>query len=399
MVLLGCQRSSKEIASSLTAKLVSINEVSEVGNQFELQFNLTGDGIPMLLLENSYGPKLFKPEITDNIAKFVIPEKHTYQSGRYDWKLLANLKLMVSGSFHLRPKGEAHTIETYFGPRSIRAGGKDYSMLVAIPTDIFDNPISDSTKVNIMQQMDNETILHQTILRDGFAWQLLYSGERTGRMLVGASTTGARSKELTSMISPSNATDFIIEFVRVHEFADGNQVIDFRTSVIQDEFGNTIGDGTFVNFIVQTKNSIKLQTSGNTLAGVATGRMLHPTEADQWQISAFVTGEAKSNTIVANFKPAVTDFEVHFSKNNRQISVGPILGFMQQLVPDGLKIELDIYSENDDLIATKTGYSRLGVVQFELENEFYPNGKYYLKLKLAGLMKEYQHTIRSNAVE
>lgn len=398
-MLLGCHRTSEEMPSSLTAKLVSISEVLEVGKQLELQFNLTGDGIPLFLLENSYGPKIFKPEIVDRIAKFVIPEKHTRQSGQYDWKLLAHSKILVSGSFQLRPKGEAHTIETYFGPRSIRAGGNDYSMLVAIPTDIFDNPISDSTQVAIAQQMDNETILHQTTLSDGFAWKLLFSGKKTGRMLAGASTSGARSKELASMISPSNATDFTIAYDRVHEFADGNQVIDFRTSVIQDEFGNTISDGTFVNFMVQNKNGIKLRTSGTTIAGVATGRMLHPTEADKWQVTAFVSGEAQSNTIAANFKATVTDFETHFSKNNRQILVGPILGFMQQLIPDGLEIQLDIYNEKADLIETKTKYSRLGVVLFELENEFYPDGKYYLKLKAAGLLKEYERTTQSNAVE
>ena len=399
-ILFGCtKKESKTIKESLSARLLSISEVVEVTTEIELQFHIKGEGKPILLLENSIGPKLFQPKIKADRASFSINKKHLQKSGVYDWKLIAHNTVLVSGSFELFPKKTPHKIETYFGPRSIRAGGNDYSMLTIIPTDVYDNPLLDKTEVNIMKQMNATSLPTKVIIEDGFAWQLLYSGENAGRMLAGASVDGIASKELTSMISPSNATDFKINYKRVHEFADGNQVISFSTSPITDVYGNKVSDGTLVNFSSTNKKGMRLQTRGITLSGVATGRMLHPEAEDEWQVNAFITGEAKSELLSVSFKPAVTDFEVTFLEDNRKIIVGLVMSFMNQLIPDGLSIQLFIYTINGTLLEMKTIASKSGNAKFILEEGYFPNGDYVLKVCLAGLEKEYKRNLGTHEVE
>ena len=400
MILLGCMEEKQEkIARRFFVKLLSAPEVSQVGDALEFEFALEGNQTPILLLENSTGPILFRPELTSGKAIYQIEGKYTRRSGQYRWQLIANTERMLSGSLQLEPKKAPNKIETYFGPRSIRAGGTDYSMLVVIPTDMYDNPLSEGTQIEIIKQLDAKTSVAPAVLKDGFAWQLLYSEEKAGRMLVGASVNGIASKELTSIISPSNATDFNIAYKRVHEFADGNQVISFKTDQITDRFGNVVSDGTLVNFIVTDKRGIRLQTSGTTLAGVATGRMLHPDEADEWVVEVFVTGEAKSKSISVAFVSSVADFDVLFSEDNRQINIGPVIGFMDTLVPDGLQIQLDLYTGSGILMETKTTNTQFGKGQFTLEEGFFSNGTYKLKIQLAGLEKEFNRYLGSNEVE
>ena len=43
----------------------------------------------------------------------------------------------------------------YLGPPSIEAGGKDFSMLVTIPTDTLDNPLLENTNVAVKRQFLN----------------------------------------------------------------------------------------------------------------------------------------------------------------------------------------------------------------------------------------------------
>lgn len=398
-VLLGCKKEIPKEEKQLTVKVLSIPQGSEVGKTLQFKFTVTRKQMPMLLLENSIGPKLFQAKRSDEVITFDISDTHTQQSGSYTWSLVAQGKNITSGEFMVLPKKESCIIETYLGPRAIGAGGKDYSMLVTIPTDTYDNPMVDGTVVHIMKQMDGIVQTTKSILQDGFAWKLLYSGENAGRMLVSAAENETSSKELTSIISPSNAIDFKISYRRVHEYADGNQVISFVTSPITDTYGNGVSDGTLVNFTILNKKGIRLQTAGTTLAGVATGRMLHPEEADEWIVKAFITGVAESEPIAVEFNPTVNNFKVDFAQQNRTIIVGPVVGFMNQLVPDGLPILLMIYQTDGTLLETKRINSASGIGAFILEEAFFPSGDYILKVRVAGLKKEYERNLGADEKE
>ena len=397
---LGCKEREEALNTDLKVEVVAVSQPSTVGKGLEFQFQLQGKGNLFLLLDNSFGPLFFQPKIINDKAMFNIPPEFTEEAGEYHWKLVSNSKVLLSDKFYLGPRiGNLSKIETYFGPRSIRAGGKDYSMLTIIPTDDYDNPLPDSTVVSISQLIDFKTNVFEVRLKDGLAYSLLYGEEKSGRMLVTAAVNGVTSKELTSIVSPSNSTDFKIGFERVHDFADGNQVVRFITSLITDRFGNTVNDGTLVNFIVKNKRGELLKSMGATLAGIATSNMLHPNEEEEWGVTAYITGEAKSNELQLNFKSAIKDFDVKLANDNRNVTVGPILGFMGQLVPEGLLIELKIYDSKGDLIEVKQTNSRSGLGSFELDSGLYAVGDYQLAVECAGVKKEMILKLTQNEVE
>ena len=399
-IFLGCKERAEVPTSNLKVKRQTVSVPSTVGMGLEFEFHVQGDGNLALLLDSSFGSMLFKPKISNDKVRFTVLPKFTQQAGEYSWKLLGNSKVLFSDTFVLAPRsGGTHVMETYFGPRNVRAGGDDYAMLTVMPTDGYDNPLPDSTLVSISQQISSKTKVLESSIKDGIAWKLLYGEESTGRMLVSAAVGNTPSKELTAMISPSNSRNFTIGFERVHEYADANQVISFTTSVIRDKYGNRVSDGTLVNFIVVNKEGALLKSMGTTLGGVATAKMLHPSHAEDWQVKAFITGEAESDMLKLRFKSAVQDFKVGLSKTNRKITVGPILGFMGQLVPEGLLIELEIYDGNGDFIEVKQNNSRMGKGSFELKEGFYPSGQYQIVVHLAGIKKEMNIKLTPNEVE
>ncbi len=279
-------------------------------------------------------------------------------------------------------------METYLGPRSIYAGTTDYAMLVNVPTDNFDNPVKEGTPVQIKRQILTDNESYETTTKDLISWKRLFSVERSGRMLVTAGATGSNTKELTVDIFPSQATSFELYFKRNHEYADGNQIIIFETSVIKDIYGNTISDGTLVTFQITNNNGIKLKTEGTTLNGIAKAQMLHPEVEENWKVEAYVTGSAKSEAILIDFKPAIQNYDLTISEDGRTILVGPILSFMDQLNPDGISVEVKIADEKNQQLAVKRSTSVNGFTEFELSEEQFSAGAYQIEVTIAGITKK-----------
>ncbi|WBX75102.1 hypothetical protein PG911_10575 [Tenacibaculum ovolyticum] len=208
-------------------------------------------------------------------------------------------------------------------------------------------------------------------------------------MLISSECLDENSKEYTVIVYPANPTNFKISAKRHHSYADGNQITNFSTSAVKDEYSNIVSDGTFVNFFIRNKKGNILKTSGTTIKGIATAKMIHPDYETTWKVKAYVEGMAESNTISVNYKQVIEDFKVDFSNDNRLITVGPLQSFMQQMVPDGLVVSLFVY-KNDVLINSEIKTSYNGFVNFNLNTAAYKKDTYTLKIVSAGLKKEFK---------
>ena len=242
---------------------------------------------------------------------------------------------------------------------------------------------------------DNEVAYLKILMDELFktenfiAWYNVASTIKSGRILVTSECNGTTSKELATIVYPSNGTNFKITASSAHKFADGNQILTLKTDIIQDEFGNEVTNGTLVTFVIKNDKNSYLYTIGTTLNGMAEAKTLHPDKESNWEIQGFITGAAESNKIQFNFKSAIKDFPVYFSKGNRNIDIGPFESFMKQLVPDGILLQLDIYDIDGDFIETKKTTTKNGSCTIYLGEHFLPDGNYKLKIKAAGITKEF----------
>lgn len=356
------------------------------GETIILKFSNNADKKPSLYVSNSYGSTIIQPDVASGVLNYHIPQSICKKTGVVTWKLLGDNSL--SGKFNINSKLETAFLETYLGPPSIKAGGTDYSMLVIIPTDIYDNPLADSTKVIAKHQFLDNQSKDDIIIENRIAYKNIYSETKTGRILVSSECLELNSKEYTVNVLPAIPTDFTISHHRNHDYADGNQITTFSTSIIKDKLGNIVSDGTYVEFFMTNNSKYILKTSGTTINGTATAKMIHPDHEDQWIVKAFVEGMAESNQIELTYLPIISDFKVVFSENNRTITIGPLKSFMNQMIPDGLEVLLSVYG-NDKKIQTLTKSSFEGFVTFKLDTNQFPSKNYTFKIKTAGIDKTY----------
>lgn len=371
-----------EVPSSI--KLITKTTKFKAGDDIILKFSTSNNSKPFLYCTNSYSTMLIKPNFENNILYYKFPKNLCKKRGIIHWKLN---KTILMGKLNIVPLQEVATMETYIGPPSIEAGRKDYSMHIIIPTDSLDNPLAEKTLVTTKFQFLNQQKKEAIYIKNLIAYKNLYSPLKDGRMLISSECLDENSKEYTVIVYPANPTNFKISAKRHHSYADGNQITNFSTSEIKDEYNNIVSDGTFVNFFIRNKKGNILKTSGTTIKGIATAKMIHPDYETTWEIKAYVEGMAESNTISVNYKQILKDFKVDFSNDNRLITIGPLQSFMQQMVPDGLIVSLFVYKENV-LINSEIKTSYNGFVNFNLNTAAYKKDTYTLKIVSAGLKKE-----------
>jgi hypothetical protein len=367
-------------------KLITTTTNFKAGSDIILQFSTSSTTKPYLYCTNSYSTTLIKPSLENNILSYQFPRVICKKRGIIFWKLNKNALI---GKLTITPLLKATTIETYIGPPSIEAGRKDYSMHIIIPTDSLDNPLKENTLVTAKNQFLRLEKKEKLPVKNLIAYKRLYSPLKDGRMLISGEYLGKNSKEFTVIVYPANPTNFKISAKRHHSYADGNQITSFHSSIIRDEYNNIVSDGTFVNFFIKNKKGNTLKTSGTTIKGIATAKMIHPDYETTWKVKAYVEGMAESNTISISYQQVIKDFKVDFSKNNRLITLGPLQSFMKQMIPDGMAVSLFVYKDNK-LINSEIKTSYKGFVNFNLNTAVYKKETYSIKIRTAGLEKEYK---------
>ncbi len=369
----------------ISATLLTTQKTFLAGNEIALDFKLNMPAQTQLFLHTSLGAT----SITSENGRFIVPEFISRKKGHVDFQLYHNSERIFQGKINIKARNKGiKEIETYIGPTSIIAGGKDFTMHIVIPTDAYDNPLPDSTTVQLKHQfLENEK--EKTLYsKDMIGWSAVYSYAKSGRMLLSSKVDQTTSKEHSIDIFPSLPEKFEITSQREHPYADGNQITTFTTSILKDEYGNSISDGTLVTFLIKDEKGLILRANGSTIHGIATGKILHPDHQSTWEIQAFVPGVAESNTIRLAYTSVLNNFKVAFTNNYRKITVGPILSFMEQLIPNGAIVKLKIF-QNHAVHETKVKTSLDGMVIFELEEGFYASGTYDFEIETMGVEKTY----------
>ncbi|PKV53033.1 hypothetical protein ATE84_5166 [Aquimarina sp. MAR_2010_214] len=374
----------------VSAVLLTKERVFEAGNAIVLDFKLNTPIKTQLFIHSSFGSNVIDSD-KDDTARFIIPEFMANKKGMVSYVLLGESENLYEGEIRIIPNAKTKVyLESYIGPPSIIAGGEDYTMQIIVPTDSYDNPLPDSTAVLIRHQfldIEKESILQS---KDMIGWANIFSYDQSGRILLFSKVGETVSKEFSVEVFPSLPENFEIDSNRKHAYADGNQITEFITSVVKDEYGNIVSDGTLVEFVIKDAKGSLLHTQGSTVNGQAVGKILHPDHKDTWQIKAYVPGMAESNTLTLGYTQVLNDFEVKFGNDNREITIGPLISFMEQLIPDGTIVKIDIFKDNQK-VDTKVKTSSQGLVRFLLQEGFYDSGSYDIQIKALGVQKEFKN--------
>ena len=363
----GCKTEPTIVPAEVTEiRRLDSTEVVIAGEPVRLAFTGNNGMGAHLQLDNSYGSALLSADNSQGIRAFSIPDPFLQMAGICSWRLVLGNRVVLEGELSILPNAESGIrTESYLGPKDLIAGSSDRAMVVTIPTDRFDNPLPYGTPVVVEERFKGENISFTDSLKKLIHWRRIQPRTESGRIFVKSAVGNSPSLEMYTDISSGMATDFMINFQRNHEYADGNQVFILETSVIKDPFENTVADGTQVTFHVESSTTGSLFSKAATVNGVATAKMVHPGAETSWKITGFIAGAASSNTLEMRFKSAVMEYEATYQAETQTVFIGPVNGFMGQIVPDFTPAEITIIY-GDGKIDKVTAYTHGGYAQLDL---------------------------------
>lgn len=383
------KKAVSEEEKTMKVALVTKETSFVAGNAMQLEFegNMPIEKLKLVLI-HSYSKIVLQPELKNNLITFEMPKLFCEKTGMVSWYLIYDTNKALQGKFMIIPNDKTPAkIENYLGPRTILVGSDHYTMMMVVPTDGYDNPKSDNTNVEIKYQFSNSITKKTKKTKNFIVWENIYAPSKTGKLLISSSCDGTMTKDIETDVYPSIATDFKIDYSRNHEFADGNQITTLFTSILTDKYKNIVSDGTFVNFHITTSENMVLKSYGTTIGGIAKAEILHPDHRETYKIKAYITGISESNTITINYKPIVKSFDFNLVNNNRTIIVGPIKSFMEQLVPDGVKVVVNIYHEGV-LVKTLQEDTSKGFATFTILSDFYKEDSYQFEITTLGITRK-----------
>jgi len=364
------------------------NKNYNAGKEIKLEFSFKEKKNINLYIQNSFGSTIIKGVYTQKNLVFKVPKFISKKSGWVHWSLIDQPN---TGNFYIHPQKNVLKIETYLGPPSLKAGKKEQSMFVVVPVDSLNNPAAKNTAIDIHQSYINQKT-KTTILFDGmigYTW--IPSQIKAGRLFLNAVCMDKNTKELSLEIQPNYPINFNIQASRVHEFADGNQIVKFKTSILKDQYQNIVANGTSVTFHITNNLNQTFITYGTTINGIANANITHPESSQKWKIQALVDGICQSNIINLNFKEAINGFKIEYNSKKLELKIGPFKSFMDQFIPDGLWVNVEVYQNKQLIVELKT-QTENGYAYLDLEHYLQPANTYKVKVKAANITQELKIT-------
>ncbi len=342
------------------------------------------DGLPVSLTAiGSYGSRVYRQELQDGTASFILPATDTRQSGLVTLVATAG-KARGEAEFWLEPGSAVEPLTPLVGARSIIADGDHWAMTTIVPFDSYGNPVAEGTPILIRSlHPDGELDESEVPVKHLLAWDRIWSNTTAGRTTIAVSSGDAFGPEADLLEVPGWPESLRVTVDPPGATADGRQLLSLKTNVLRDAFGNILPDGTQITFAVTTPENTPWMIPGITIDGVAEVPLQAASEPGQFEVTASVFGIA-SEPVTVTFTAGPAVGRIPLESNIDQdlgavvITAGPLLGPLAQHVPDGTEVLFDIAGPGAQFSRSAPSDSGYATVEIRLTNLV--NGRYHVEV-------------------
>ncbi len=330
--------------SSLT---ISNPEVVSVGESFEVIVGQVpvGDEVH-LTIDAGYGPRSVSTVASSDVVTFEVPSSDVAESGMV---MLQATTVSSSGWSQLEvlPGEAVDPVDLYLGPRTVVADDEQYSMIVAVPTDRFGNPVASGTSVEFVHYTPSDLeVLLAVPTENLLAFTELQAGTKSGRSRIATTVGSASGQERTFNEVAGVTIPFTVQPVDRIPFADGASLLRIETSELVDRFGNQLPDGTSVLMTIDS-DEFSRRLSGVTIDGVAVFTVEAPPGPVRFDVRA-ESGGSLGESFDLTFSPAVSDFVVSVDRvvadsgdEVTKVEVGPVITVDGAYIPNGTEVVVE----------------------------------------------------------
>lgn len=318
----------------------------------------------LLIIDNGIVPRTFE---CINNSPIAIPEDAFTLSGLYTIKIAYQDQIIASRKLNIKAGEIVDPLEIYTGPNTIVVGGKQASMITAIPADQHDNAITYEAAIKFESDKAKgiKTIRPITNLYSALEFE---SEDQSKKILVGVSKNAISSTEQVVNEISDWPTDYSIEVINQYPYADNRQYTKLRTSRIYDSYGNQIADGTLVIFEIQDSNRLVGSYKAITIDGVANVFIKNPSIPTEWKIRSYIGDYSISDELQLSYKQNLQELLYEYDSFQKTIKVGPLRSVLGQYIPDGTLVTISSKGVTHQQ-ETYNGYTTFKLVELDITHK------------------------------
>lgn len=345
--LCSCKDASEQVVTKLESNTIGNYEIIpskiDAGEAISIKGNIENNDSSTdeitLHVKHALYSKSYSTKNTNGYFEIEIPAIDNQIAGVVNTSLVYQEEIIGAEKYFIKPLYAINKMQSFNGPKDLYAGDDDASMNVSIPHDKYDNPLLPPANVNFSKSFEGQIQSEeQKTIEHLVAYQITNSKLTKGKYLIGSKSSDGFSQEQELIIGAAMPEQFNIELISFHPFADARQFIAFKTTVLKDQFDNIIADGTLINFVVEENESVVGVYQAFTIGGVAIVYIENPSKEISWTIYASLHDQIKSNRVLLSFSKNVNDFDLTWDAQKQTLSIGPVIGILGQLVPDGTEV-------------------------------------------------------------
>lgn len=246
-----------------------------------------------------------------------------------------------TSSVNIVPGVAVDGITPLAGPRSMTADGQHWTMVTAFVRDRFGNAVVDGTIVDVVARHPDGSV--ESVA--GTAEHLLAAVRVSSRTLAGRTAVrvdvdGVTGDEVEVLEVPGPPVEVDLVEPEVPLRADGRQLVEIRSELLVDQFGNELLDGTAgVVQLFGPSGRGTLRTI--TIDGRAEFVVEAPSTPGALSLELTVDG-VRSDPLVLNFAAAVAEVPIDVERDGDAVTltIGPVVTDLGGYVPDGTVVRL-----------------------------------------------------------
>lgn len=322
------------------------------------------------------------PTCHDRNCVFDINDQLSRRAGAKELLLVSSGTVLDRRQVTITPLERAQHIESYVGPKTVQVDLDEPAMITAVPLDQYGNVLAEGAEIAINERSTRGSSQVELVYTKSLiGHKIVRAQDASDIIYIAAKTKDGFSKEQIVQSVTGLPAAIELRTIEYIPYADNRQISSFGTSTIKDTEGNVVPDGSMIYLSVDgIQGDSKYRAF--TVDGKAKFFVPNPDRKTNWTLQASTSTGILSNSLAISYESNLTKIPVRLNKEEQQIVIGPLVGYLGQYVPDGTKVSM-VLQQNDTLIES-LHFSEDGFVKVSIR-DFAFSGMVWVTINSCGI--------------
>lgn len=277
--------------------------------------------------------------VNNQIQLSKLPSQMLEQAGVYSIRASLNGNVLDRTKLIIPTGSMAGSSTTFTGPKTNSFNDREGSMITGYFQDQHKNLVDTNLVLHYHIQGPSSKSIQSVLTDHRYYFKHVIEAKNNSKQVVGIEADQQYSPEILIKGNSGCPSEANLYFKHVYPFADGRQIFQLAVDQILDADNHEVADGSYLEATFKSKHN-QSTYFGQIVNGRSTFTIRNPQTPGHYKITVKACNKIIAQSLPLKFKSLVE--EIPFNLDNENITIGPLLGQLHQMIPDGTEVWVTI---------------------------------------------------------